>query len=175
MCVSTDEYQWMWGKHLISQLEITEKFCYYPPPHWIASAHGDHGKILPLPPPTESRRLLETTEKTKEIQQAQLGSSAVPAKQTPPSAPCRLRTVIKVDWSVQQKARMYYVTIYWTSEDCDGQAILTLHLSVGQVILFPYFDHCNTHTNNHTYTHYITSFLIITSGTGNAFCVCHNE
>ena len=33
------------------------------------------------------------------------------------------------------------MTIYWTSEDCDGQAILTLHLSVGQVILFPYFDH----------------------------------
>ena len=47
----------MWGKHLISQLEITEKFCYYPPP------------------PTESRRLMETTEKTQEIQQAQLGSS----------------------------------------------------------------------------------------------------
>ena len=37
---------------------------------------------------------------------------------------------------------MYYVTIYWTSEDCDGQAILTLHLSIGQVILFPYVDHC---------------------------------
>ncbi len=35
-----------------------------------------------------------------------------------------------------------YVTIYWTGDDCDGQAILTLHLSVGQVILFPYFDHC---------------------------------
>ena len=31
--------------------------------------------------------------------------------------------------------------VYWTSDDCDGQAILTLHLSVGQVILFPYFDH----------------------------------
>ena len=29
-----------------------------------------------------------------------------------------------------------------TSDDCDGQAILTLHLSVGQVILFPYVDHC---------------------------------
>ena len=37
-------------------LEMTEKFCYYPPP-------------------TESRRLLEITEKTQEIQQAQLGSS----------------------------------------------------------------------------------------------------
>ena len=36
---------------------------------------------------------------------------------------------------------MVYMTIYWTSEDCHGQAILTLHLSVGQVILFPYFDH----------------------------------
>ena len=34
------------------------------------------------------------------------------------------------------------MTIYWTSEDCHGQAILTLHLSVGQVIIFPYFDHC---------------------------------
>ena len=32
--------------------------------------------------------------------------------------------------------------IYWTSDDCDGQVDLKLHLSVGQVILFPYFDHC---------------------------------
>ena len=37
-------------------LEITGKFCYYPPP-------------------TESRRLSEITEKTQEIQQPQLGSS----------------------------------------------------------------------------------------------------
>ena len=35
-----------------------------------------------------------------------------------------------------------YLTIYWTSDDCDGQVDLKLHLSVGQVILFPYFDHC---------------------------------
>ena len=35
-----------------------------------------------------------------------------------------------------------HVTIYWPSEDCDGQVILTLHVSVVQVILFPYFDHC---------------------------------
>ena len=36
-----------------------------------------------------------------------------------------------------------YVTIYWTSDGCDGQVDLDLkfHLSVGQVILFPYFDH----------------------------------
>ena len=34
------------------------------------------------------------------------------------------------------------MTIYWTSDDCDGQAILTLHFSVRRVILFPYFDHC---------------------------------
>ena len=32
--------------------------------------------LLP-PPPTESRRLLEITEKTREIQQPQLGSSAL--------------------------------------------------------------------------------------------------
>ena len=31
-----------------------------------------------------------------------------------------------------------YVTICWTSDDCDGQVDLKLHLSVGQVILFPY-------------------------------------
>ena len=55
MCVSTHEYHLMLGKNLISQLEMTEKFCYYPP--------------------TESRRLLEITEKTQEIQQPQLGSS----------------------------------------------------------------------------------------------------
>ena len=35
-----------------------------------------------------------------------------------------------------------YVTICWTSDDCDGQVDLKLHLSVGQVILFPYFYHC---------------------------------
>ena len=56
MCVSTQEYRLMLGKNLISQLEIAEKSCYYPPP-------------------TESRRLLEITEKTQEIQQPQLGSS----------------------------------------------------------------------------------------------------
>ena len=38
-----------------------------------------------------------------------------------------------------------YVTICWTSDDCDGQVYLKLHLSVGQVILlFPYFDHCRS-------------------------------
>ena len=37
---------------------------------------------------------------------------------------------------------MVYMTIYWTSDDCHGQANLTLNLSVGQVILFTYFDHC---------------------------------
>ena len=37
------------------------------------------------------------------------------------------------------------MTIYWTSEDCHGQAIFTLHLSVGQVIIFPYFDHWRMH------------------------------
>ena len=36
-----------------------------------------------------------------------------------------------------------YVTICWTSDVCDGQVDLKLHLSVGQVILFPYFDHCD--------------------------------
>ena len=35
-----------------------------------------------------------------------------------------------------------YVTNCWTSDGCDGQVDLKLHLSVGQVILFPYFDHC---------------------------------
>ena len=38
------------------------------------------------------------------------------------------------------------MTICWTSDDCDGQVDLKLHLSVGQVILFPYFDHCMTMT-----------------------------
>ena len=64
--VSTHEYQW--------------KFLLLPPPPYrIWSTSGDFGKILLLPPPTptESRRLLEITEKTQEIQQAQLGSSAI--------------------------------------------------------------------------------------------------
>ena len=34
-----------------------------------------------------------------------------------------------------------YMTICWTSDDCDGQVDLKLRLSVGQVILFPYFNH----------------------------------
>ena len=34
------------------------------------------------------------------------------------------------------------MTICWTSDDCDGQVDLKLHLSVGKVILCPYFDHC---------------------------------
>ena len=39
-------------------LEITENYCYYPPPpHRMWSASGDHGKFLLLPPPTESGRL----------------------------------------------------------------------------------------------------------------------
>ena len=38
-------------------LETTEKFCYYPPPQWIASAFGDHGKILLLPPPHPLNRV----------------------------------------------------------------------------------------------------------------------
>ena len=68
----------MWGKHLISQLEITEKFCYYPPHRTWHRRPWKTEKMLLLPPPTdESSRLLEITEKTPEIQQAQLGSSAI--------------------------------------------------------------------------------------------------
>ena len=46
-------------------------------PPLICNGFGDHEKFLLLPPPpTESRRLLEITEKTHKIPQAQLGSSA---------------------------------------------------------------------------------------------------
>ena len=41
-----------------------------------------------------------------------------------------------------------YMTICWTSDDCDGQVDLKLHLSVGQGILFPYFDHCYIETQS---------------------------
>ena len=44
--------------------------------------------------------------------------------------------------SQMQSELMKLGIIYWTSDDCDGQVDLKLHLSVGQVILFPYFDHC---------------------------------
>ena len=44
--------------------------------------------------------------------------------------------------SQMQSEIMNLGVIYWTSDDCDGQVDLKLHLSVGQVILFPYFDHC---------------------------------
>ena len=67
MCVSTHEYHLMLGKNLISQLEITEKSCYYPPPAESRRLLEITEKILLLPPPTESRRLLEITEKTQEI------------------------------------------------------------------------------------------------------------
>ena len=43
--------------------------------------------------------------------------------------------------SQMQSELMKLVIINWTSDDCDGQVDLKLHLSVGQVILFPYFDH----------------------------------
>ena len=33
MYVSTHDYHLMLGKNMISQLEMTEKSCYYPPPH----------------------------------------------------------------------------------------------------------------------------------------------
>ena len=49
-----------------------------PPPLRSWSAFGDDGTILLLPPPpSESRRLLEITEEAQEIQEAQLGSSAI--------------------------------------------------------------------------------------------------
>ena len=46
-----------------------------PPLILICDGFGDHEKCLLLPPPTESLWLLEITEKTQEIPQAQLGSS----------------------------------------------------------------------------------------------------
>ena len=55
MCVSTHEYHSMWGKNVISQLKITENFCYYPQPHRMWSGAGEHGTILLLPPPQLSR------------------------------------------------------------------------------------------------------------------------
>ena len=94
-CVSTHEYHSMWWKmwfrnrrewkipatpppqNRVSFWRRRKISATTPHPHWSASAFGDHGKILLLPPPTESRRLLEITEKTQEIQQAQLGSSVI--------------------------------------------------------------------------------------------------
>ena len=55
------------------------------------------------------------------------------------------------------------MTIYWTSEDCHGQAILTLHLPVGQVIIFPYFDHWTLNERSPK----LTSFV---RGTSNRCC-----
>ena len=97
MCVSTHEYHLMLGKNWISQLDITEKSCYYPPPLPLNRVGSWRSRKNPAttppplnrvgswrsrknpaitPPPTESRRLLEITDKTQEIQQPQLGSSA---------------------------------------------------------------------------------------------------
>ena len=39
----------MWGKHLISQLEITEKFCYYSPPP--TGVRGTRKNSATTPPP----------------------------------------------------------------------------------------------------------------------------
>ena len=76
MCVSTHEYHLMLGKNLISQLQITGKSCYYPPPTVNRVGSWRSRKNPATTPPTESRRLLEITEKTQEIKQPQLGSSA---------------------------------------------------------------------------------------------------
>ena len=76
MCVSTHEYHLILCKNLISQLEITEKSCYNPPPPPLNRVGSWRSrKKSATTPPTESRRLLEITEKTQEIQQPQLGSS----------------------------------------------------------------------------------------------------
>ena len=51
----------------------------------------------------------------------------------------------KLTWQVRsmQSELMKLGIIYWTSDDCDRQVDLKLHLSVGlEAILFPYFDHC---------------------------------
>ena len=59
------------------KVSVREKHSHYPPSPLICDGFGDHENFLLLPPPpTESRRLLEITEKTQEIPQAQLGSSA---------------------------------------------------------------------------------------------------
>ena len=47
-----------------------------------------------------------------------------------------------VSQTQMQPELMKLGVIYWTSDDCDGQVDLKLHLSVGQVLLFHYFDHC---------------------------------
>ena len=53
---------------------------------------------------------------------------------------------LQIDLGSQMQSELMKLgVIYWTSDDCDGQVDLKLHLSVGQVILFPYFDHCNVH------------------------------
>ena len=53
------------------------------------------------------------------------------------------RQGFQIDWASQMQSELMKLgIIYWTSDDCDGQVDLKLHLSVGQVILFPYFDHC---------------------------------
>ena len=45
-----------------------------------------------------------------------------------------------------------YVTICWTSDDCDGQVDLKLHLSVGQVIYFPISTTVACTHTGHTHT-----------------------
>ena len=55
----------------------------------------------------------------------------VPAKQTTPSAPCRLRTIIKVDWSERQEARMYLCDYlldkWWLWRTSDFHVTLVRH------------------------------------------------
>ena len=60
MCVSTHEDHSIWGKHLISLLEITENPCYYESGR--LSENTEKFRYYPLSP-TESRQLLENTEK----------------------------------------------------------------------------------------------------------------
>ena len=67
----------LWGKHLILLLEITENSCYYPLPTESGWLPENRKKFCYYPSPTESCRLLEMTEKTKKFNKLNLAALGV--------------------------------------------------------------------------------------------------
>ena len=89
MCVSTHEYH-LRGVNVGYKLDFATATTPPPPVNRVGSWRSRKNPAT-TPPPTESRRLLEITEKTQEIQQPQLGSSDV-------DVPCSLVVRCYITW-----------------------------------------------------------------------------
>ena len=75
MCVSTHEYHLMLGKNVISQLEITEQFCYYPPPlNGVGSWRSRKNSATTPPPPLNRVGLWRSRKRLKKLNNLNLAA-----------------------------------------------------------------------------------------------------